>query len=204
LALTQYLAIFLYELCQISYSTFYKAVLEFARNNPQSLLGEQYRLVDGTIERALAGGKWDVVLSKFGDVVWPTEEATFLNCVTQLERLYWELRIVVEKLIVDSKGDLGFMTMAALAELFIYQNAMVKSPYDKEDFSIEYRFNFHELLSGVYVGSKVPLRSGKFKLDIRVGDVYPNDLLGYAQKVVWYGRKGGIIRRLSVKEQEVP
>ena len=96
------------------------------------------------------------------------------------------------------------MTMAALAELFVYQHAMVKSPYDEKDFSIEYRFNLHELLSGVYTGLKIPLRSGKFKLDVKVGDVYPDDLRGYAQKVVWYGRKGGIIRRLNVKEQEVP
>lgn len=185
LALTQYLAIVLREEWGVGYQEFYERLLTYAHAHPSTLLGQEYSRVCAVVDRALGGGKWDVVLPQFGDVIWPTEEASFLSLVCEKERVYQELRGVVDGMVADA---------GVLDELVAYQKAVIRDPFAGGEVLHSSGYNFHEYVRGIRTGDRVPLVAGEFRTLISAPEYFAGDLPRYAQRVVWYGRKGGSTR----------
>lgn len=193
LGLTQFIAIWLHEQHGCPYTSFYEAILGYAEARPRSWCGQQLQHVKNALLGALRGGSWDVVLPQFGDIVWPTEEATFLNAMGRHEQLCGEVWHVVEN-ILNHPGD---------SALFEYQKLLIKNPWSHGEKTLKLDQNFHSFFRGIFEQNPVPLRKGRFIVcrDARAG--FTGNLPEFAKQVVWYGRKGGTTKYTEVTEYEV-
>jgi hypothetical protein len=197
LCLTQYLAVLLYHEFTVSYGTFYEKLLGFASANPHTLVGREFAFVSSLVDSVLQGGSWDVVIPKFGDVVWPAEEASFLNLVCDKDRFYQEMARFVEQLKDELELDID---KGLMYDLINYQQHMVVDPYSGKRFTFELEHNLHEYFRNALLGDRIPLTLGHHVLAVNSDADYKGDLPSYAQQVVWYGRKGGSFRHTNVVE----
>lgn len=206
LGLTRCVAIYLHEAHGVAYSAFYETLCTWASAHPDTLIGQQYAAAARVMERALAGGSWDVVMPEAGPIVWPSEEASFLALVRHLVQMYVEL----DDLLCVWEGGVG----QPIVDLLRYQQAMVvapddgweEGPEDDEPIWVEQRkislgHNWHTWLQGILRGGAVELRDGQYELQIRARGF--NSFEQYAREVVWFGRKSGAALHETVKESRL-
>jgi radical SAM superfamily enzyme YgiQ (UPF0313 family) len=175
LGLTQRIAVFL----SVGYRRFYEALLQFADDNPSTLIGEVTKYITSLFAGILEGREWGVIDQRFGDIIWPPEEGGFLKFVAEKERFYQEIKPFLNSFV---SGDL-------LDDLLTYQKTILISPQvEKLDFSLNY--NLHEYVEGVYVGQPVALTKEPSVYRVQNYKVY-SDLPTYAREAVWYNRKTG-------------
>ena len=74
------------------YSALYEALLDRALAEPRGALGEEVGRLAAAWDLAEAGGPWDLVDERFGDVMWPPEELLFLRLACRSGEFYEELR----------------------------------------------------------------------------------------------------------------
>lgn len=201
LALTQCLALFLHLNFGLSYRTFYEMLLDFAKKNPQTLIGQELEFVDGVVDKALQGGTWEVVMPEFGNVKWPTEEATFLKIVCQKDRFYSEIRDFLDRLLQRYKLDLE---EGLLEDLITWQKNMVRDPFAPKSIPLSLRYNLHEYFHSAYLGERIEFVKGQYCLNVHAKAEYGGDLETFAREAVWYGRKGGRFLHSSVIETQLP
>lgn len=91
LGLTQHLARRLRE-AGTRYSVLYETLLDRALAEPRGALGEEVGRLVAAWDQAVAGGPWDLVDVRFGNVMWPPEELLFLRLACRSGELYEELR----------------------------------------------------------------------------------------------------------------
>lgn len=196
MGLTQYLALFWQSRFEHRYRFFYEELLEFASNRPRSLLGSEYEKTSNILESAVNGGGWGVVLPKFGDVLWPTEEATFLTMASQKDKFYAEMSDFLKLLLSRSDYNLD---EGCLSELLTYQNNMIVDPFTQPTVNLDLSYNFHEYFEGIYDGSPISLEENRSRLEITPELIFEGDLHEYSRSIVWYGRKTGKFRHKSVR-----
>lgn len=91
LGLTTEIAIAAFERTGLSYRAFYEKLLEYAFGHPYNIIGQEVARITDLCNEAVAGGPWGTVIPRFGTVVWPAEEASFLRLVDRLDTFYWHL-----------------------------------------------------------------------------------------------------------------
>jgi radical SAM superfamily enzyme YgiQ (UPF0313 family) len=197
LSLTQYLAVFLHTEFQIAYRTFYEKTLDFARRNPETLIGQQFLFISGILNRVLDGGAWETIVPEFGDVMWPPEEATFLNIICEKDRFYAEMRRFIRELVDDGRLPLD---EDLLSDLFEYQGRMVLDPFTPGNFSVNLKYSLHEYFVNAYLGTPFPLVKKESSLNVKARAEFGGDLETYAREIVWYGRKSSRVRQALVVE----
>ena len=145
----------------------------------------------------MAGGSWDVVIPKFGEIVWPTEEATFLKVICEKEQFYGEIRQFVGQLI--NKHNLDVET-SLLEDIMTYQQNMIPDPFSNKTFTIDLDYNLHDYFLNAYIGDRLPITRGDHTLTVTAEQAFDGDLEEFATQVVWYGRKGGRFRHMNVSD----
>ena len=89
-------AMYLREFHRVMYREFYEWLLQTARQRPRSLLGEEYTRTLVHAYHGLEGEQWGAVDVRYGNVVWPMEEFTYLNIAAQQsERFYQEMALLL-------------------------------------------------------------------------------------------------------------
>ncbi len=181
-------ALYLYHDKGVKYSEFYKKLIEFARENPETVVGKILKKLTerfAAVARGEAGVVWEDRF--FGDVGWPAEEYDYLNTVKEFDVFYSEIKEFLKEFFGEDE---------VFDELFSYQKQVVKRPFVKEiEFSSEYDFKsyFAELLCN----NRAELQ--KKHCDYRVEKpIKCDDWKSYARYVVWYGRKDS--RKIYVDE----
>jgi radical SAM superfamily enzyme YgiQ (UPF0313 family) len=198
MCLTQYVAIFLHHRFGVSYRTFYEKLVEFAQKHPSTLVGEQFDFVSRLVDETMQGGSWAIVMPEFGQIIWPTEEATFLKVVCEKTRFYREISKFVKQLIdelaIDADG-------VQLGDVMSYQQHMVLDPFTGKRFSFELDHNLTDYFRGSYLGENVPLKRDPHVLTVDEDVEFKGDLVRFATQIVWYGRKGGRFRHENVVDE---
>jgi len=197
LGLTQYLALYTRYQIDLSFKAFYERLLEFAEQNHETLLGQELQVVSKVFDGAVEGGDWGLVLSRFGDIIWPTEEASFLNLICDKDRFYLEISDFLRSL--DSDGSAA-MNDDRLNDLLVYQKNMISDPFTPACVTIDLSHNLNEYFEGVYQGSAGTLEKKATRLTITPENTFHGDLKLYARTVVWYGRKANKSRHSNAKE----
>ncbi|MBC8281274.1 MAG: radical SAM protein [Chloroflexi bacterium] len=200
LGLTQYLAMYFHYQLDFSYKEFYLQLLEFSRANPDTLLGKEYTRTAEAVEKAVKGGHWGVVDPKFGDVIWPIEEATFLNVTCDKDAFYEEIGGFIRELV--SAND-WVIDESLLEQMLEYQKQMIIDPYAPESISLDQNYNFHEYFKAILFGDESKLEQRPCSLVITPENCFNGELETYAREVVWYGRKGGKFRHSDVTDANV-
>jgi hypothetical protein len=195
--LTQHLSLYCRFQFGLRYRFFYERLVEFANDNPGSLLGDEFQKVSRLLDSAVEGGGWGIVLPQFGDVVWPTEEATFLTLVCNKDRFYSEISKFLGSLL---SSDGGSMDEYQVNALLTYQKSMIIDPFTPSNLTIDLGYNFHEYFEGIYQGAPRTLEKSATRLAITPEWTFDGDLELYARTVVWYGRKSNKFRHTNVRE----
>ena len=79
----------------IPFRNFYEKILSAY---PDTVIGRQITLANKCLDRALSGGEWGEIDPKYGQVIWPLEEFSFLNFVTgNLDGFYSQLEGMINK-----------------------------------------------------------------------------------------------------------
>ncbi len=177
LGLMQLPALYLFFEQGVKYTDFYNALLSFFLAKGNSV----FNRIEAQLDAMLSGAGAPVILDdRFGKVSWTFEEYAFLSTVYEKDAFYREMYDFLSRYIPDA---------AFRAEMLRYQSFMVKT-----------------------VGVQTPVFSGTcdwktYFLSLRrnrpvhlerrpvrytvTDDLACSDWPEYAQKVVWYGRRGG-------------
>ena len=163
LRLTQVPAIYAQTVEGFSYAAFYQAVIDFAGDHPESVLGRELRLTRELVDRALEGGGFDVVMPEFSDIYWPPEEASFLRICLELPRFFAEFRGFLEGL---ARRERWKADAALLRDLLRYQEAIVvKLDHDGSE-ELEVGAAVHTFYRAVLEGRAAPLTRGHYRIRI--------------------------------------
>jgi putative methyltransferase len=195
LSLTSSIGLYLRHRSGLSYRSFYAALFNWAENNVNTVLGRMYRAANDFANDILAGRAVAPVLRDFGDIAWPPEEALFLEAVTDSASFYRELEAFLANL---SKGRSLDLDDVERKDLVCYQAATVIMPANDEQASVVLGADLHGYLEAIRTGREVELRTGSTQLLIRPNQQFGGDLERYARDIVWYGRKGNVMRHRDI------
>jgi radical SAM superfamily enzyme YgiQ (UPF0313 family) len=197
LGLTQYIAILFRKHFGIKYSDFYEKLIEYFSLNEETLIGKEITLIKSIISHSVNGGRFDLVLPRFGNIYWPLEEASFLTLVTDKDKFYQELRLFVGVLARNS-GQTVDDTL--LDDIILYQESLVIDPYTIES-KVELRYNLYEYF--IDIRKKMSLIYSPTRLVVKANKAFNGELETFAREVVWYGRKGGSFRHTNIKSERL-
>jgi hypothetical protein len=175
--------VFLHQFVKLSYREFYEDLLQFARNNSTTVLHQIYSEAEQCFKNLSQGKPWGIVDQRFGNIVWPVEEGSFLNLMYDRGRFYHELRMFV--------GEYPGIDDLLLDDLIEYQKTVVKDPFEGIEKVIDLSHNIYEYLEAAYQNQIIDLTSGRYQYKITKAKDYQADYETYAREVCWWGRKGG-------------
>lgn len=181
LGLLQCLAIYLYYEKKIKYMDFYCSLIDWAKENPDSICGRIYTWLENKYREILENkGSLTCYDPDFGELTWPLEEGSFLKVVKEYPAFFEEIIPFADKFISDK---------ALLSDILKYQKAVVKNPYSKRS-ELELQYDFYKFFTEIYNGNYSALikRENKISLD---SEEVSADLIEFAKDTVWFGRKGG-------------
>lgn len=75
----------------IPYQTFYKSLLTWLDANHDTVAGREFSALKRLLDGALAGGSWDCVDPRMGEISWPPEEFAFGRICFDLATFYDEI-----------------------------------------------------------------------------------------------------------------
>lgn len=181
LGLLRFVALYLYNSLSVSYKDFYSSLIDFFKNNPETVAGKAMKLVEeklhGVLEKSVSITQAD---SRFGSVEWPLEELVFLMTVYERDRFYEEIKPLVYSFISDK---------AFADELLEYQKFLIKYP----EISCKekcFNYDFPSYFENALNSDNADLEEKEIKLVLDKKG-FPLSWEDYARFVVWYGRKSG-------------
>lgn len=181
LGLLQCIAIYLYYEKNVRYMDFYCNLIDYAKNNPESICGKIYIWLDKKYREILNNsGSLTCYDPAFGELTWPLEEGSFLKVIKDYNVFYNEIRSFVKNYIENA--DL-------FEDLFSYQSAVVKNPYSKKAV-LDLKYDFYKYFTDIYNGHVGSLIKRQNRIVIDSSEISDN-LVEYARETVWFGRKGG-------------
>ena len=138
-----------------------------------------------------SSGSLTCVLPEFGELLWPLEEASFLKVILEYERFYDEIGSFLKSFFKDSR---------VYPDLMAYQKSIVKTPYCSRA-QLNLGYDFPAYFEAVYENTYSALKETGCRIEIDMSDV-SSDLPTYAEKTVWYGRKGSKNTASNIKYLE--
>ena len=181
LGLLQCIAIYLYYEKKMKYMDFYCSLIDYAKQNPDSICGKIYEWLDGKYSEILNNaGSLTCYDPDFGELTWPLEEGSFLKVIKDYDNFYKEIVTFVRSYIDDP---------VLLEDIFSYQSAVVKNPYSKKAV-LNLNFDFYKFFTNIYKGQSSTLEKKQNTIIMDSSEVSEN-LVEYARNTVWFGRKGG-------------
>jgi len=189
LNVTKKIAIALNRLCGVPYTDFYASMISWVLNTMKGPGSDIARIQEMCAEVCQGHGSFDFKERRFGNIVWPTEEALFLSTSLSDNREW------LRDFLTSNYGDR--VQIRNLIELVEYQHLSTVYPRigsSVDNAIVEFCSDWNAItgwekpesvMSG-YLGKHVRMRlnakSGQWKC-----------LEDYARDVVWYGRKGTAI-----------
>jgi radical SAM superfamily enzyme YgiQ (UPF0313 family) len=181
-----------------SFGTLYEELIEFARRNPETVIGEELKRTEAVVEDALNGEGFDILLPEFSEIFWPPEEASFLKICLDLDRFYSEFADFMRELGLRHAWSLEDETLEDLLE---YQKAIVVK-WDR-DGSQELVLNHsvHSFYRAQLEGRKDGLERGRYGIAITDELLYGGDRERFSREIAFWGRRGGQMNYKAVTEK---
>ncbi|MBF0584119.1 MAG: radical SAM protein [Magnetococcales bacterium] len=190
LGMLQFVAIFLRNFYGISYKDYYQSLVNYGRERPDSLIGQELQSLDEILSNVLSGIGFDKFVPEFEQISWPYEEAAFLKFSEQKGQFFREAKESTDHLL-HSRGQPFDATL--IEQLFHYQFHVVKHYDDDDDKELLVRldYNLPECITGYKSGNPIELVDGAFSYKVNVKAGARGDKVKFSREVVWFGRKGG-------------
>lgn len=184
LGLTRYTAIYLHHEYNISYHHFYTDLLQWCKNDSHTIVGDSFARMSDILKEFIAGNAPLAYQgSRFGSILWPLEEAWYLEIVYEADRFFQELRSYLYA------SYPALMSDDICENLLTYQAAITCTPHTQQkELTLKYDFPtyFADIMSGRYR----KLNKGNFLYKAAANKPIQR-WDDFAREIVWYGRKGG-------------
>lgn len=192
LGIFQMIAVLLYGHYRIPYSSFYEALIQFAKEHPKTLIGQEVVALNHLLDNVLKGIGFDQFLPEFGEVNWPSEEASFLRLSKNIELLYGEFGDFLTAFLKENRVEYD---PALIRDLLKFQRQRLvhyDDAHNKDnEFVLNLNYNIPEYVNSVMKGEPGSLQRGGGKYHIVRNQDFSGDKKRFAREIVWYGRKGG-------------
>ena len=180
MGLTKLISEYLYYEHGITYRNFYETLIEFAKNNPETIFGKCI----SEISYKLSAEKRGEYISRmhinpiFGNIEYQLEEGIALEVTKEYDTFFEEL--------LPAFRSFGFRE-EAFGEILRYQRLSVRRLGDKEKHGT-FSYDIHKYFWDISVGKYTPLSQKENTLVFT--NLYPTSTYQeYAKYNVWYGRK---------------
>jgi len=200
LNLTQFIAIYLKDIYNIEYSDLYEELINFARENPDTVIGKELIFVNKKIDDTLQGKSKDIVLKEFSDVTWAMDEASYLRISKNLDMFFSELKMFMA--VIKNKFSMD-IDEKVIDEIVSYQEAIIVKWAEPGDKEIIVSYPYHHFYKAKLINQKYELKKSKYKIKIKDNLRYCGDKKRYSKEVIWWGRKGGKFIYQDVEEEEI-
>ncbi|MBQ7638205.1 MAG: cobalamin-dependent protein [Clostridia bacterium] len=191
MGILQFFAKYLFYEKKLSYRTIYEKLIIWAKNKPETLLGEYLLLM---INKLSAEKRGETISRsffdpQFGDIDWPMEEGMALRIISDTERFFNEIRSFTTSFGIPQD---------ICEELLRYQMLALRKPEDGET-EADFSYDFHRFFRNIDLMNYSPLQKKKNTVFFRNG-IETKDLADYAMRIVWFGRKSA---KLMYSENEI-
>lgn len=178
LGLLRSVAIYICKEYKISYSEFYEKLISWSENNKGTVLNRVYTRIKKLCEGIISGeNEMFATFEKTGGILWGFDELIYLECFSELESFYGEVKNFVSA--TFEKSDV-------IASLFVYQYDIIKKIRHGE-VVIESEYDFYSYFNNIFSDSYAPLE--KKQMSVKINDsLAVENFTDYAREVVWYGR----------------
>lgn len=180
LGLLQYIALFLHYNKGIKYSSFYSDVLEYMLKT--DFKNDVFRFIKEKAQRVISDNETVVIFDdKFGNVAWPFEEYAFLKIASEKNNFYDQIKVFLKKYIPEKE---------LLDDLISYQKFVVKD-INNETCCTILNYDLKNYFDSILYHSRhIPIKKDRVKYIVY--DERPTySWAEYAEKVLWFGRRGG-------------
>jgi len=179
-------AIYLYHEQQLPYERFYFDLIDYAKANPSSLLGELFSFV-GKHFGAFAQGDGESLVCydpRFGELTWPLGSMLFLRAAFESDRFFQDIHTFLRQYHMDTQ---------LLAQLVRYQRVTLTLP-EIPPAQAAFDFDFPGFFTAVFAGQHLPLERKRVLLRF---SQWPemDGWVEYARDYLWYGRRKGMARK---------
>lgn len=181
LGLFQCYTIYLHYEKGIDYTDFYEQLIQFSKQNPQTVCGRLYLWLRSKYQSVIDGnGSLTHQEDYFGKLNWPLEEMSFLKVVREIDAFRRETDAFVLSYVEDE---------AVFQDLKKYQQVVVKTPASKEEI-LTFENDWYHYFSAVYANHYEPLQKCHIVYRFCPGKIY-RDMPNFATYTIFYGRRGG-------------
>ena len=178
--LLQAFAMYLYTETGLAYTEFYKALIDWLQTHRQSVCGAAFVETESQINGYLHGKMINPYTDPvYGNIVWPLEEAAYLQIILEFDRFYAEIEDFLKPFAFDPAVYKGLMQ---------YQKSIIKMPGVRER-AVRLDYDFYAYFRNIYMNKPLPLEKKPNVTVFRDSNI-PDNLKDYSKIVVWYGRKG--------------
>lgn len=174
------ISIYLFHERKIPYEDFYNRIIDFAKNNPDSVAGEAYRKLYAfyeTISRSESPKLYSNEI--FGDVTWVPKKVAHLETIYRLDIFYDEIKPVLSEMFGNDE---------LLDELILLQKTALKLPY-KNNYSVEFNYDWKNYYLHTLTDRYVPLEKNRIRAHVN-NTVHCDNWKDYAIEAVWFGKNG--------------
>ena len=181
LGTVQFISRFLRNHKDIQFKTFYEGLLQYAYDNPDTLIGQELQNTIDSLEATLATEHpWGRILPDVRkNFAWDFEEATAITIAKNKAQFYDEIR---DYLINHLKVELE---EAVLADLFKYQIDAVLDPVKSYPSEHSYHYNVHEVIK---FNDELKPKDHSITFE---GNNYEGDYYTWGKEKLWWGRRIG-------------
>ncbi len=176
----KYIAIYLHYEKGYAYEDIYNAVIDYAKENPESVIRPAYDYLY-SYYKAISQENPIALYSNpiFGDATWVPKKVTHLMTITRLDEFYAELKIYLNGIGVESE---------IVDELIRFQKTALKYPM-RNNFSAEFEYDWDKYFREALSGNRQPLEKKKIRISVNNEKQVAN-WREYALEAVWFGVNG--------------
>lgn len=188
----KFIAVYLYNEFGVRYEDFYNKIIDFAKNNKDSIAYSSYEKLYSyyeaiTLERPMKLYSNDI----YGEITWVPKKLPHLDTIYRIDEFYSELTPVFLKFGIKEN---------VLEELIKYEKTAMKFP-GKNNYSEEFSYNWHEYFTSVIEGDNAELKAVRTRVCV-YNESIAADWKEYALQSTWFGKNGTTFNQ-GMREEKI-
>ena len=176
----KYIAVYLHYDKGMPYEDIYNLIIEYAKNNPESVLRPGYDFIRNYFE-SIKDGKPIALYANpiFGEATWVPKKVAHLAVIHRLDEFYCEIKDFLRNLGVEEH---------IIDELIEFQKTVLKLPH-RNHYSVDFEYDWAKYFRSALAGEYVPLEKNKIRISVD-NEVHQTNWKDYAMEAVWFGVNG--------------
>jgi hypothetical protein len=180
LGILKLISIYLFYEKKIPYEDFYNRIVDFAKNNPDSVANSSYTKLYNFFKSITKGEAPKLYVNDiYGNLTWSNNKLSHLDTIYRLDEFYDEIRPVLAEMFEDDE---------MLDEMISLQKTVLKLPH-RNNYSADFNHDWKEYYFNALQDKYTPLKKKPLRISINNAS-HPDNWKDYVIESVWFGRNG--------------